>query len=130
MTNKDGDKVQSEMLAAVARYRAIDGERMFNHFLRNMLMQSNKVLRDHGLIVAEDQALADLEIQLRKARSEQATAGAYANHFAQVLKDLEGRKETPQGSIGRTIREALKWQPGMDAGVAEPAPIEPERATH
>lgn len=124
MTNKDGDKVQSEMLAAVARYRAIDGERMFNHFLRNMLMQSNKVLRDHGLIVAEDQALADLEIQLRKARSEQATAGAYANHFGTVLKALAKRTDV-SGTLQSQIQGALKWQPESSE-----APIEPERATH
>jgi hypothetical protein len=105
-----GDQVQSEMLAAVARYRSLEGERIFNHFLRNMLAASNKVIRDHGLVIAEDQQIADLEAHLHRARSEATAAAAYANHFGAALKRISKRGDvsvTLQAEVG----EALDWTP-------------------
>lgn len=123
-----GDQVQSEMLAAVARYRSLEGERMFNHFLRNMLLQSNSLLREHGLVVADDQRAADLETQLHKARSEAAAAAAYANWFGASLRKISLRKDIST-SLEQVVREALEWHPQSGEKVIA-KDGEAERATH
>src|SRR5687768_18476383 len=105
-----GDQVQSEMLAAVARYRSLEGERIFNHFLRNMLAASNKVMRDHGLVIAEDQQIADLEAHLHRVRTEATTAAAYANHFGAALKEIHDKPDNV-AKAALVARKALEWKP-------------------
>lgn len=105
-----GDAVQSEMLATVARYRALEGERMFNHFLRNMLQASNKVMRENGLVIAEDQQIADLETHLQRVRSEASTAAAYANHFSAALRSLMKDKDVT-AELETVIKGHLEWTP-------------------
>lgn len=118
-----GDAIQGEMIDAVERYRRLEGERIFNHFLRNMLDQSNKVLRDLGLIVADDQRIADLETQLQKARSEASAAAAYANYFGLVLKNMS--TGSTDKATAEKAKKALEWTPQQGEAAGE-AP----RATH
>jgi hypothetical protein len=127
-----GDQVQSEMLASVARYRALEGERMFNHFLRNMLAASNKVMRDHGLVIAEDQQIADLEAHLHRARTEATTAAAYANHFGTVLRSISTTAKDEH--TANKAKRGLEWKPEhgekVVGAIGTLPPGEVERATH
>jgi hypothetical protein len=98
-----------------------------------MLAASNKVMREHGLVVAEDQQIADLEAHLHRARSEATTASAYANYFGAALKQM-GKRTDVSGALQSKIREALEWTPEKGekviSAIGTLPPGEVERATH
>lgn len=101
------------IIKAIDRYRRLNGERYVNHLLRNLLQQSNHQMRDLGAVVADDQRAADAEIQARKAQAAAAEASEYANHFASVLRSIQG--DASDDRTAQKARKALEWRPGQNA---------------
>lgn len=116
------DALHKALMAQLDKFRRLEGEAMTNTLLRQLVSQSNAIMRDLGFPPKDE--TADLQNQLTKARAELATASAYANHFGDELKKIA------DGKHGRQDAErALAWDPlqnQADAGAGLEAP----RATH
>lgn len=119
------DKLHSDMLAMLDKFRRIEGEAMANNLLRGLLTQSNQIMNDLGFPPQDE--TTDLQVQLMKEQAEGRTAKAYANHFGQTLRSLHNAKGMPQAATG-IIDRALKWEPGQ--AVEEDPVVLQDRATH
>lgn len=132
------DELQADLLARFSTYRRVEGERLANHLLRNMLQQSNKTLQDCGLKAFDE--MADLKMQLLKAEAESTRAKQYANHYATILKAMSLRRPgigldkmaKHADEMIAEAKEALKWDPDISTtgAIGVIGAAEPERATH
>lgn len=113
------ERLHTEMMAMLDKFRKIEGEAMMNSLLRNLLKQSDTQLADLGF-PAEDET-ADLQVQLRKARTEAEISRAYTNHFGATLQKIQKRTDVSD-ALGTMVDMALKWQPGAaETDAAPPA---------
>lgn len=119
------DALHKALMGQLDKFRRLEGEAMTNTLLRQLVSQSNAIMRDLGFTPQDD--TADLQAQLMKARADAAHAMAYANHFSgELQKIVDGERY-----LRADAEKALKWQPGIGRDqIADGAGQEPERATH